>query len=420
MNEQTVLQVLLEEFHDKLQSLHDLIPRETPFPAIDNKIKVAIGMRRTGKTVFLFQEIKRLIQTGVQLTEIVYINLEDDRLLPLSLNKLAALLDGFYAIYPENHDKKCYLFLDEIQNVDDWPILIRRYFDSKQVEIFLTGSSAKLLSKEIATSLRGRSLATEVWPYDFHEYMAAKKIQIETTVYGAKTRDKLMLAFRQYLESGGFPEVVSYDQSTREQTLQDYVTIVIYRDIVERYKITNTAVIKYMIVAMLGNVAKSFSINKFYNDLKSQGYKISKDTLYEYLQYIEDAFLVFSVPLYSESIRKVQSNPKKIYAVDTGLVRAFTLDHHKDLGRLFENLIYLDLRRRGLIIHYYLTHDRYEVDFLVQTRQGQKELIQVTWDMADNETKIREERALAAAMKELNVPGRIITLDSYLREGILK
>lgn len=173
-----------------------------------------------------------------------------------------------------------------------------------------------------------------------------------------------------------------------------------------------------MIVTMLANVANPFSINKFYNDLKSQGYKVSKDTLYEYFQYIEDAFLVFAVPLYSESIRKVQSNPKKIYAVDTGLIRAFTLDYHKDLGRLFENLVYLDLRRQGLIVNYYLTKERYEVDFLAQTRQGKKELIQVTWDMADDETRIREERALEIAMKELNVPGRIVTLDSYLRDGV--
>ena len=411
MNEQTLISLLLVEFQDKLKSMHDLVSRSATFPNVDNKIKVAIGMRRTGKTYFIFQKIIQLVSEKVPLTQILYINLEDDRLLPLSRGKLAGLLDGFYSVYPENHDKKCYLFLDEIQNVDDWAIVIRRFFDSKHVEIYLTGSSAKLLSKEIATSLRGRSLATEIWPYDFSEYLAAKHHFIDNTLHSSKTRDQLMQAFRQYLESGGFPEVVSYEQITREQTLQDYVTIV-------TYNIVNHEVIKYMIVSMIRNVAKPFSINKFYNDLKSQGYKINKDCLYEYAQHVEDAFLVFAVPLYSESIRKVQANPKKIYAIDTGLVRAMTLDHTKDLGRLFENLIYLDLRRQGWIINYYLTKERYEVDFLVQTRQGNKELIQVTWDMLDNETKVREERALAVAISELNVPGRIVTLDSYLRNGL--
>lgn len=418
MNEYTVLTLLLQEFHDKLKSLHNLVPRIATFPNIENKINVAIGMRRTGKTYFVFEKIIQLLDAGVARTEILYINLEDDRLLPLSANKLAKLLDNFYSIYPENHEKKCYFFLDEIQNVDDWAIVIRRFFDSKNVAIFLTGSSAKLLSKEIATSLRGRSLATEIWPYDFNEYRMAINNVIDTTIYGAKTRDKLMLVFRQYLDIGGFPEVVCYDRNIRDQTLQDYVSIVTFRDIIERYNITNSAVIKYMITVMLGNVAKLFSINKFYNDLKSQGYKISKDSLYDYANYLEDAYLLFSVPLYSESIRKVQSNPKKIYAIDTGLVRAMTFDPGKDLGRLFENLIYLDLRRRGFEIYYYLTSDRYEVDFLVQTRKGEKELIQVTWDMTDEETKNREERALNVAMDELKIPGQIITVDSYLCDGI--
>lgn len=418
MNEYSVLALLLQEFHDKLKSLRHFVPRTAAFPNVENKINVAIGMRRAGKTYFVYEKIMQLLDAGVALSEILYINLEDDRLLPLSINKLANLLDGFYSMYPENHEKKCYFFLDEIQNVDDWAIVIRRFFDSKKVAIFLTGSSAKLLSKEIATSLRGRSLATEIWPYDFNEYKLAINSLVNTALYSAKTRDKLMQVFRQYLDLGGFPEVVFYDRSVRDQTLQDYVSIVTFRDIIERYNITNLSVIKYMITVMLGNVAKLFSINKFYNDLRSQGYKVGKDSLYDYAQYLEDAYFLFSVPLYSESIRKVQSNPKKIYAIDTGLVRAMTFDPGKDLGRLFENLIYLDLRRRGFEIYYYLTSDRYEVDFLVQTRKGEKELIQVTWDMTDVETKKREERALAVAMSELNIPGQIITVDSYLRDGI--
>ena len=239
MNEQTLISLLLVEFQDKLKSMHDLVSRSATFPNVDNKIKVAIGMRRTGKTYFIFQKIIQLVSEKVPLTQILYINLEDDRLLPLSRGKLAGLLDGFYSVYPENHDKKCYLFLDEIQNVDDWAIVIRRFFDSKHVEIYLTGSSAKLLSKEIATSLRGRSLATEIWPYDFSEYLAAKHHFIDNTLHSSKTRDQLMQAFRQYLESGGFPEVVSYEQITREQTLQDYVTIVTYRDIINPYNIFN-------------------------------------------------------------------------------------------------------------------------------------------------------------------------------------
>ncbi|MCX7115278.1 MAG: ATP-binding protein [Gammaproteobacteria bacterium] len=418
MNEHNILEQLIEEFYDKLKSLHNLVPRTAAFPNIKDKINVAIGMRRSGKTYFVFQKIKQLLESGVKLTEILYINFEDDRLLPLDASGLAGLLDGFYSMYPENHEKPCYFFLDEIQNVENWPTVIRRFFDSKNISLFLTGSSAKLLSKEIATSLRGRSLATEVWPYDFNEYQVATHRVIDTTLFGAKVRDTLMQVFCQYIDTGGFPEVIHYEPNIRDQVLQDYVTIVTFRDIIERHNISNTAVIKYMISTMLANVATLFSINKFYNDLKSQGYKVSKDSLYDYADYIEDAYLLFSVPLYAASIRKVQANPKKIYAIDTGLVRAMVFDMSKDKGHLFENLIYLDLRRRGLDIYYYLTSDRYEVDFLVQTRKGEKELIQVTWDMSNDTTKQREERALKAAMLELGIPGQIITVESYLRHGI--
>lgn len=418
MDEVKILQILLGEFYDKLHRLKDLVTREATFQDAPNKIKVAIGMRRAGKTYFLYQQILKLIQEGVSKTSILYINFEDDRLLPLDQKKLAQLVDAFYSLYPENHDRKCTLFLDEIQNVDNWPTVIRRLHDSKNVEIFLTGSSAKLLSKEIATSLRGRSLATEIWPYSFSEFMRAKKLSINHDLFDKKAEDMLKLAFHSYIIEGGFPEVVSYLPSVRQQTLQDYIDIVLYRDIIERHQVKNPSLIKYMILSMIHNVGKPFAVNKFYNDLKSQGYQVGKDLLYEYVEYIEDAYLAFLVPIHTPSIRKVQTNPKKLYAIDPGMVRALTLNLDNDFGRLFENIIYLDLRRMGCKIHYYLTSDRYEIDFLVQTPQGNKKLLQVAWKMDDPSTLEREERALQKGMDELKISGEILTLDSYLRSGI--
>jgi predicted AAA+ superfamily ATPase len=157
MNEQLILKTLLGEFHDKLERLEGLVNRNTQFPEAPGKIKIAMGMRRAGKTFFSYQTILKLIEQGLPKSSILYINFEDDRLLPLNQLKLAKLVEAFYSIYPENHERKCYLFLDEIQNIDDWPLVIRRLHDSKNIEIYLTGSSAKLLSKEIATGLRGRS-----------------------------------------------------------------------------------------------------------------------------------------------------------------------------------------------------------------------------------------------------------------------
>ncbi len=418
MTDQTTLQVLLGEFRDKLASLKGLIPRDAQFPEAPSKIKVAIGMRRAGKTYFLYQHILKLLNKGIPLTSILYINFEDDRLLPLNEQKLAGLVDAFYTLYPENHDRKCYLCFDEIQNIENWAMVVRRLHDSKNVEIFLTGSSAKLLSKEIATSLRGRSLAVEIWPYSLSEFIRAKGVSIERELYSQRTRDRLAQVFHAYLSEGGFPEIISFQADVKQKTLQEYLDVAIYRDIIERHDIKNPKLIKHMIVSMMHNVSGPFAVNQLYRNTKSQGYHVGKDLLYEYADYIEDAYLAFSVALYDPSIRKAQTNPKKLYAIDPGLTRAITLDYERELGRLFENIVYLDLRRLDCKVSYYLTNERHEVDFLAQTPRGHKKLFQVCWDMESKNTAERELRALTAAKAELSIEGELITLDSYLREGI--
>lgn len=415
----TLIQTLREEFFDRLDTIKPgFVARDITFPDVPNKIKVAVGMRRTGKTYLIFQQIYKLLDSGVARDRILYLNFEDDRLLPLTAQKAAAMIDEFYTLFPENHEQLCYIFLDEIQNAENWPSIVRRFYDTKNVQIYLTGSSAKLLSKEIATALRGRSIAIEVWPYSFTEYLRAKNKDLIVKPVGKKSLDKFGQYLMDFLEVGGFPEVVNLDLQNRLRILQDYVSVVIFRDIVERYKITNFSAIEYMIRALLKNSGTLFSVNKFFNDLKSQGISVSKNTVYDYLGYIEDAYLSFSVPLYTESLRKEKTNPRKIYSIDTGLIKAYTDSFSKNFGRMLETLLYLDFRRRGDKIYYYLTEDRYEVDFLVKPLTGDIKLYQVVWDDADVNTMERETRALNAAEKELGVKGEIITYKSYLEVGI--
>jgi len=171
---------------------------------------------------------------------------------------------------------------------------------------------------------------------------------------------------------------------------------------------------KYFIHSLLKNSAAPFSINKFYNDIKSQGYRVAKDTLYSYLSYLEDAFLIFSVPIFAESQRHMQTTPKKIYAIDNGLILANTFNLSENFGKLLENQVYLDLRRQGKQVFYYRTSDGCEVDFITQDSQGKYEMIQVVWDMNDQETLEREQRALRQAEKELSVPGSILDYKKYL------
>lgn len=412
-----LLDVLMQEFAEELVTLQQDTHRSQVFPDLPQKIDVVIGMRRCGKTHFVYQYAKGLLAEGVPLTHVLYIDFEDDRLLPMSAKELAQLIDAFYAHYPDNHDELCYLLFDEIQNVEAWPLLMRRLSDSKKVKIVLTGSSSKLLSKEIATSLRGRSIATEIWPFDFNEYLTALG-QDRAAMKGQKGIDQMNALLTRYLLEGGFPEVVGINPSDRNRILQDYVHVVILRDIVERHGITNIVLVRQLIKTLLKNVASALSVHKCFNDLKSQGLAVSRQSLYDYLSYIEDAYLAFSVPLYSESFRKTQSNPKKWYVVDSGLALASSMGMQHNLGRLFENLIYLDLRRQGHEIYYYLTADRYEVDFFTKDREGQCHLYQVSWDVDDSATMEREMRALKAAEQELGLSGQLITPAVYLAEGL--
>ena len=199
------------------------------------------------------------------------------------------------------------------------------------------------------------------------------------------------------------------------ETLQNYVETVIFRDVIERHQISNVALLKYFISFLLKNISALFSINKFYHDIKSQGYKVAKDTLYSYLTYLEDAFLIFTVPIFTESPRRMQTTPKKIYAIDNGLTVANTFNLSENLGKLLENQVYLDLRRQGKTIFYYHTSDGYEIDFVTQDSKGNYELIQVVWETTDPLTLERENRALSQAKDELGFPGRLIDHTNYLR-----
>ena len=410
---------LAAELKEKLIALQEQgVHRKIFFPNITNKIHVAIGMRRTGKTWLLLQTIHQLIHAEQVLPHrILYLNLEDDRFLPCSQEKLRQFLEGFYQYYPDNHQHLCYLFLDEIQNAEDWPTVVRRFFDTKKVRIYLSGSSARLLSTEIATSLRGRSLSTEVWPYNFEEYLSLKPTQ-NLHRYSQAWFDYYLCDFKKYLHIGGFPEVFQTPEINRRQLLQDYVEVVIMRDLIERHQITNIVLVKYLIQFLLKNTGCSFSINKLANDIKSQGLSGTRNTLYNYLAYIEDTYLAFAVPLFSESIRVTHSNPRKIYTIDAGLVRAFSLSLQDNFGHLFENLIFLHFKRKNHKVFYYLTKERYEVDFLTEDPYGQRKLYQVVWDDTEITTMEREQRALDIAKKELQLEGEIITPKNFLRHII--
>jgi len=409
---QALVRTLLEE--QRLRLARPLVRRDVRFPSLPGKIDVAIGMRRSGKTCALLQVMQDLLAAGAPEESLFHLSLDDDRLGSLDASAAAALVDEFYAIYPENHRRTCHLFLDEVHVVDGWARWVRRLHDTKKAKLYLTGSSAKLLSREIATELRGRSLATTIWPFSFREWLRAQGQEPERPLLGRPSRDLLAQRLVEYLTAGGFPEVVGRNAPERVAVLQNYVDVVVFRDVVERHQITNLPAARYLTRLLLHSLGRPFSINKAFNDLRSQGRRISKDTLYAYQAYFEDAFLCFAVGRHGASARKSEIAPRKVFAVDPGLATAFLPAGTTDLGRRFENLVYLDLRREGTEIGYHVTADGREVDFVATWPDGRSEILQVSWDADDKATRAREEEALRVAERELGLPGILLTPDAYL------
>lgn len=405
---------LLLEFYERLPiPLHR---RNLRIVELSKKISTILGMRRVGKSHLLYQRINELLETGVNREQIYYLNLEDDRLPEFKKGVLRSLIEGFYELYPQNHKRHCYLFIDEVQNAPDWSKLMRRLHDTKDISLYLSGSSARLLSKEIATELRGRAISTEVWPFSFSEFLQASELsEFSSGPMSPRVRDEYFMALRNYLLKGGFPEPIAYSEIDRRRVHQDYVSVTILRDILERHEVKNEHLIRYLIKFSLNNTGKLITFNKLFNNLQSQGYKVGKSTIYEYFDYIVDCYLASLIPLYSESRRKQESNPRKVYAVDSGLARSHMVGITNNLGRLFETLVYLDLRRHGFQeIYYYNTQSGKKVDFIAHSSDGQLHLIQVCYDALEVSTLRREQEALHEAEKETGVKGVLVTRENYL------
>ena len=330
---------LIRDFHEK--TLPELVNRGLEFRLSKTRKAISIiGPRWAGKTYFLFNYMERLKE--INRTEMLYVNLEDDRLLPHELDDLDLFLRNYYEIYPENRKKKVYLFLDEVQNVDGWETFVRRVLDTENVQVFITGSSSKLLAKEIATSMRGRAVSYVILPFSFPEFLRAKEIEVEKHLSSDK-KAWVMKYLDEFIRFGGFPEVVlDEDENSKVRTLKEYVEVLLMRDVVERHKVKNIKVLRMLFNALQGSFSKEFSVHKFFNFLKSQGIKVSKNTLYDYFQHYEDAFAVVPVKRFSYSIREVEQSLPKVYQIDNGYAAQMGIRFSPNIGRLMENTVAIE------------------------------------------------------------------------------
>lgn len=296
-----------------------VLKREAELPLDSGKIISTTGVRRCGKTHLLLFAMKNLLEQKIDKSDLVYINFEDERL-SLETGDLDLIIQAYMELYPGNKLKNVYFFFDEIQNVTGWEKFVRHLYDTLSLHIFITGSNSKMLSSDIASSLRGRNINIELFPLSFSEYLKFKNI--DNNIYLPSNKAVIVNGMRDYLINGGFPEVVSADYP--QKILQDYFYVMLYKDLIERYKITNVPALKYFLNRIVISTGKSNSINKIYHELKSAGYKISKDSLYLFADYAETAYFSFRLNKFDYSFIKREQSEKKMYFIDNGLLNSLT------------------------------------------------------------------------------------------------
>lgn len=377
---------------------------------IPGKAVALVGMRRSGKTYRLFGEMRALQDRGVARTRMLYLNFEDDRMGTADLDTLDRAIELFYRRDPTARDEGAWLFLDEIQAVTGWERFARRILDTEQARLFITGSSARQLSTEVASAFRGRSITVEVLPYSVREAARAGGLSFgdERWPPGAAKRSQMDAFLVDYLQRGGFPAVRDLNPYDRVQTLQEYVDLVVLRDVGERHGAQNIPVIRELVAALFSANANGFSLSRLHGALVSQGWKVGKATLLAYLGYLVDAFLVFLLPLRSRSARQRSVNRRKVYSVDPGLAAASYRGGARNRGAQLKNAVYLELRRRyGRLtdgaVGWRKTASGKEMDFAIDDPVvgGPPALVQVCEQLSNSATREREIGALVEAMAEV-------------------
>lgn len=380
--------------------------RDVRLPAVAGKAFAIIGVRRSGKTSFLAQCRAARLQAGSRAESQLLLLLEDERLAGITVADLGWLLEEHARRFPALQAAGgVTLYLDEVQNVPDWERLVRRLIDTAAVEVFVTGSSARLLSREVATSLRGRAMEVLVHPFSFRE--ALRHTGDDPPPAALDRR------LWRYLVEGGFPEAQGVEPRDRAALLTGYVDVVVLRDVIERHGVTNPLALRWMQRQLLADPGGRFSVKKQYDTLRSQGVRVGKDTLHAYLGYLEDTFLVRTVSMHSASERQRMVHARKAYPVDPGLIALFTTSGRSHAGRALETVVLLELERRGWEVAYVRTAEGWEVDFFAHRAGEPPLLVQVCLETAEDATWEREVRALRSAGQAYpDAELLLVTLDS--------
>ncbi len=384
------LKYVLRQFVER--PLPECKPRSVSLPSGTGKVTGLTGVRRSGKTFLFFDTIRRLSADGINRRRLVYLNFEDDRLQPMRAEELDLVLRCLRELFPETTHERIYLFLDEIQNAPGWERWVRRIRDTEDAEVFVTGSSSRVLKRDLASAMRGRSITYEIFPLSFREYLNFKGIEVQPS--SADNESLVRHALENYLVWGGFPEIVLSDEAVRPLILSEYASVMLYRDIIEGYGVRNEKLMRELLRYCYKNTASMINVSKLHRDFKSLGFSVSKNTLFDYLSFLEDSFLIFLVPKREESLRKQAHNPRKLHVIDPGLVAAFHANPERDIGRKLETAVFLEMRRKRQDLHYYINSS--EVDLC--DSEGTF-FINTCWNLTDSDTIQREAASMDFARR---------------------
>lgn len=374
-----------------------------------NKVVILYGPRRSGKTFILFDFFKKYKDVSL------YVDFEDDRLKDFQLSDFEVLREAFLELSPYLLNKRKVFLFDEIQNIKGWEKFCRRIVEKENIDVFVTGSSSKIMPLEIGTSLRGRAWSIEVTPFSFREYLSMKGAELNKDLIYSSKKILVKRYFSEYMRWGGFPEIASLkDEFEKNKVIKEYLFSMFFKDLVERFNINNIHLLDTLMDGLFSCFSQKFSLTSFYKQYKDK-FPFSKDTLFISYKNFLESMLIFEVRKFAESTYKRLRNPAKIYLVDTGIARRIGSE---DLGRLLENIVFLELKRKADEIFYF--EEERECDFIVKEK-SKFFPYQVSFELNEKNQE-REIGGLILACKYLDKKGAILlTYDQekeMKREGI--
>lgn len=406
----SVLQRVIGDFHAR--PLPALTPRDTPLRFVRDMSLSIVGARRSGKTYRTYQFVRDHMADGGRIENICRIQFNDHRLSGVTRADLSSIDEAYYALYPEKRGREKVVFVfDEIHRIEGWEDYVLHLLDEPTHRVLITGSTAHLLRGEIASSLRGKNLPAVLYPFSFREF--ARHYGVPPDTVTSRGQAHLRKLLQRYLRQGGFPGLLDAEERLHVEILQTYWDAMVLRDIIEAHPRANIpiAVFSHFAQALVARTACPFTVRAMVGGMRAAGLSFTAETIYHYLRYLEEAFMVFAVPIFSASEKVRNRNYHKVYAIDWALANALAPGEGVDATRQLENMVYVELRRRGWEVAYFRTRQGWEIDFVATRKaaaRSRRMLVQVAYSVRDPEVRERELRGLPESARHLRADRAIV------------